>query len=122
MSESTPAAVDASSAARKMTYARIFIIVACAERHMLATCSYTCSGRLDGDAVGAGNYDGGRHPAEEAVVHHAHRVLELLRSARRIGDRALEEEVDDVVAVVGHSNLIAVDLRSSPHWTPETQS
>mmetsp|Transcript_49240 Transcript_49240/g.111701 ORF Transcript_49240/g.111701 Transcript_49240/m.111701 type:complete len:274 (-) Transcript_49240:115-936(-) len=67
-------------------------------------------GGLDRDAVLASDDDGSGHAAEEAVVHDAHRVLELISRRHRVLDGLLEKEVDDVVAVVGHGGLVAVDL------------
>ena len=64
------------------------------------------------DAVLTGDDDRRRHAAEEAVLDDTAGVLELLRRLWRVLDRLFEEEVDDVVAVVGDGDRVAVDLRA----------
>ena len=44
------------------------------------------------------------------MVDDADDILELAGRLDGVGDRLLEEEVDDVVAVVGHGRLVTVDL------------
>lgn len=44
------------------------------------------------------------------MINHANRVLQLIGRRDRVLDWRLEEEVDDVVAVVGDGRLVAIRL------------
>merc|ERR1719162_2239373 len=66
-------------------------------------------GLLLRDAICAGDDDRGGHAAEEAVLKDTARGLEVRRGLGRVLDRRVEEDVDDVQAVVSDGRVRAVD-------------
>mmetsp|Transcript_35931 Transcript_35931/g.92857 ORF Transcript_35931/g.92857 Transcript_35931/m.92857 type:complete len:333 (+) Transcript_35931:78-1076(+) len=69
---------------------------------------HATSRRPDSNAVSAGDNDRRRDTREQAVVHDAHGVLQLLACSHRVLDGRCELQVHDVVSVVGDRRLVAV--------------